>query len=97
MISGLTVPGRRSVCFELDPRSALDVWFHLQASLHSPATTRASRVHIAGLLPQLQRACVATGVVTDETCRQLIAALLADPAPPPIDDAVAALTKGLRL
>lgn len=95
-IKGLRVAGRRLVVFELDPRTALDVWFHLHASLHSQSTTRASRIAIAGMLPQLERAVVATGVIDAETCRQLVRVMLSEPAPPPLDDAVAGLTKGLR-
>lgn len=90
-ISGLRVPGKRAVLFELDPHTALDVFFHLAASLHCEETTTASRIHVAGLLPQLRRALVNTGVVRGETLDALQAAIRSKPAPPAIDQAARSL------
>lgn len=90
-VHGLALPGRRGVVFELDPKTALFVWFHLQSSMHGEITTRASRLIVAGLLPQLQRAVLATGVVSQAELDGVIRAIQANPAPPPIDDAVAPL------
>ncbi len=74
--------------FELDPRTALDVFFHLASSMHCEETTRASRIHVAALLPQLRRALVTTGVVKGETLDQLQAHIMRKPAPPPLDDLI---------
>src|SRR4051812_8058888 len=48
-IHGLQLPGRRGVVFELDPKTALFVWFHLQGSMQTDVTTRASRIIVAGV------------------------------------------------
>lgn len=90
-IHGLSLPGRRGVVFELDPKTALFVWFHLQSSMHGEITTRASRMVVAGVLPQLQRAVLATGIVGQAELDGVIAAIQANPAPAPLDDAVAPL------
>lgn len=88
-IGGVRRPGARLVVFELDPRTALDVFFHLASSMHCEETTRSSRIHVAGLLPQLRRALVDTGIVRGETLDELQQHLMRKPAPPPIDDVIA--------
>jgi len=93
-IHGLALPGRKGVVFELDPKTALFVWFHLQGSMHSEVTTRASRIIVAGVLPQLQRAVLATGVVSAAELEGVIAAIQSKPAAPSLDDTVAALKGG---
>lgn len=89
-IHGIKAPGARLVCFELDPRSALMVWFHLAASLHTEETTVASRIAIAGLLPALRRALVTTGYVGAPELDALHAHLMGKPAPEALDQALRA-------
>lgn len=90
-IKGFRDPGRHCVVFELDPRTALDVFFHLACSMHGEETTVASRIHIAALLPSLRGALVRTGIVAGHTLDELQAHLMRKPAPPAIDQAIAAL------
>lgn len=91
IIHGLKAPGARAVVLELDPRTALDVFFHLASSMHCEETTVSSRIHVAALLPQLRRALVTTGIVAGETLDQLQAHLMRKPAPPALDTAIASL------
>ncbi len=56
--------------------------------MHCEETTRASRIHVAALLPQLRRALVTTGIVRGETLDELQSHLMRKPAPPPIDDVI---------
>jgi hypothetical protein len=93
-IHELALPGRRGVVFELDAKTALFLWFHLQGSMHSDVTTRASRIIVAGVLPQLQRAVLATGVVSQAELDGVIRAIQSKPAAPSLDDAVASLKGG---
>ncbi|MBZ5560156.1 MAG: hypothetical protein LAO77_23105 [Acidobacteriia bacterium] len=87
-IVGGRAPGYRAVRFELDPRTALHVVFHLMASVQAEETTMASRMTVAGLIPQLQRAVAATGVISLETLQQFQRHLLAKPAARPLDDVI---------
>jgi len=90
-ITGIAAPGARLVRLDLDPRTAMDVFFHLAASLHAEETTIASRTHIAALLPSLKRAIVATGVCCHATLDGLQKHLASKPAPAPLDVAVGKL------
>jgi hypothetical protein len=89
-ITGIKAPGARLVCFELDPRTALDVWFHLAASLHTEETTVHSRIVVASLLPPLRRAIVTTGIASGEALDALHAHLMRKPAPDALDQAIRA-------
>jgi hypothetical protein len=90
-IHGLQLPGRRGVVFELDPKTALFVWFHLQGSMQTDVTTRASRIIVAGVLPQLRRAVLQTGIVGADELDAVTRQLLSQPSKPTLDDAVASL------
>ena len=92
-IHGFRAAGRHAVVFELDPRTALDVFFHLACSMHCEETTDASRIHIAALLPSLRRALVVTGVVAGDTLDQLQHHLLRKPAPPSLDQQIRAMSQ----
>lgn len=84
-ITGHHVPGARAVRFELDPRTALDIWFALAASLQAEETTSVQRATVAGMLPQFKRAIVATGFVTAQFLEDYQRHLATKPAPPPLD------------
>jgi hypothetical protein len=90
LITGVNAPGARLVCFELDPRTALMVWFHLAASLHAEETTTSSRISIAALLPGLKRAIVTTGFAGAAELDALHAHLMGKPAPEALDQAIRA-------
>jgi hypothetical protein len=77
-------PGKEIV-IRLSPRLALDVYLHLAGSQYSELTTTSSRVHVAGILPQLRRALVASGFVAIDTLDTLAAELARKPLPPALD------------
>lgn len=83
-----TAPGVKMVRFDLDPRSATEVWFALACSLHADETTTGMRTTVAGLLPQFARAIAATGFVEYATLLQFQKHLTEKPAPPALDVAL---------
>lgn len=93
-VTGLKAPGSRAVRFDLDPRSAMEVWFCLCASLHCEETTTKQRALVAGLLPQFGRAIAATKFVDYETLLQFQRELAQKPAPAPLDVVMQRLSEG---
>jgi hypothetical protein len=87
-IRALTAPGAKVIQFRIDPRTALDVFFALCAAQHAEETTRQQRLTVVGILPQLQRALVESGVVSAPVLHAFRQELLKKPAPPPLDDAI---------
>lgn len=84
-ITPRVAPGHRKVRIDLDPRSAMDVWFALACSLHCDETTTKQRALVAGLLPQFGRAIAQTGFCSYELLLQLQRELAQKPAPPALD------------
>lgn len=93
-ITGLKAPGNRKVRLDLDPRSAMEIWFCLCASLYCDETTTNQRALVAGLLPQFGRAIAATHFVNYETLLQFQRELAQKPAPPSLDAVMHRLSEG---
>ena len=93
-ITPRVAPGHRKVRLDLDPRSALDVWFCLAASLHCDETTMKQRALVAGLLPQFGRALAQTGFCSYELLLQFQRELAQKPAPPALDAVMQRLSEG---
>lgn len=86
--------GLRAIRLDLETHTALHVWFSLHAAVQSADTTRANRIVIAGLLPQIERALVRAGAITQTTANDFVKHLHSKPAEPSLDDQVAALPRG---
>lgn len=89
---GLLAPGVRLIRFDLDARTALDVYFALAASKHCEETTLQQRTVVAGLLPSLKRELVRLNVVSQRMLDDYDRHLLSKPCPPPLD----AVIRGLK-
>jgi hypothetical protein len=84
-IEGFRRPGYRAVHFELDPRSALDVFFALVASQHAEETTTQIRTTVGALIPQFKRALAQTNVVSLQFLNDAERQILSKPAPKALD------------
>jgi hypothetical protein len=90
-IDQLRAPGVRAIRLDIELATALHVWFALHASMHAEDTTRETRLRVVGLLPQIQRLLVANGAINHATAEQFVKHMASKPAPPSLDDTIAAL------
>ena len=84
-ITGVHAPGARLVIWQLDPRTALDLYFCLAAAKFCDETTVQQRLTAASVLPQFKRALVRTNIVSQRLLDDYDRQLASKPMAPPLD------------